>query len=95
MNNLAKLLKKAKTSGVEQGLYVMEQTCLIALDNVVRMWDLPVDDSFFKDVEKEMKEVYEDIVNSVPNGDVEEMAEKISFYVDEIRERRKMDEEDR
>lgn len=93
-NKIAPMLKDAKRKGVEQGLYLMAQICLIALENQVNLREVSVDDGFFKAVEMDMKHIYEEVIDSVPSGEVEEMAERLSYYVDDIRARRKMDEED-
>lgn len=91
-NKIAPMLKDAKRKGVEQGLYLMAQICLVALENQVNLREVPVDDGFFKAVEMDMKHIYEEVIDSVPSGEVEEMAERLSYYVDDIRARRKMDE---
>ena len=91
-NNLASMLQEAKNKGVRQGLFLMSQICLIALDNQVRMWNIEVDDEFFRDVERDMDSILNETVASVPCGDHKEMAERVDYYVNEIRERRKMDD---
>lgn len=93
-NNLAKLLAEAKSRGVNEGLTVSSLIILIALDNVIREKEIPVDASFFRDVEKEMARIFAETMDSVPKGEIEEMAERLEFYTDEIRERRRMDETD-
>lgn len=93
-NNLAKLLAEAKSRGVNEGLTVSSLIILIALDNVIREKEIQVDESFFRDVEKEMSRIFAETMASVPKGEIEEMAERLEFYTDEIRERRKMDEAD-
>lgn len=92
-NRLANQLREAKRKGVEQGMMLISQICLIALENTVNAWDIPVGDKFFRDVEEDMNRIYKEVIASVPSGEVTEMAERLSFYVDEIRERREMDAE--
>lgn len=91
-NRMATMLLEAKKNGVNQGLLIMELVTLIALDNVVRMREVSVDDTFFTDMEKEMKEIFDETIASVPSGEAADMAERLEFYVDEIRERRHMDD---
>ena len=90
-NSYAQTLLEAKNKGVQQGLYLMSKICLIALENQVNLWDLPVEDQFFKDVESDIQSIFKEVVISVPNGDEREMAERLDYYVNEIRERRGMD----
>lgn len=92
-NALANQLREAKRKGVEQGEYLMSCVTLIALENTINKWDIPVADEFFRDVEKEMNDIRREVLESVPNGEIQEMAERLSYYVDEIRERRGMDAE--
>lgn len=90
-NSMAIRLKEAKQKGVNEGTFLMAHIALISLENTMNKWDIPVDNQFYRDMEKDMNEVYQEVIASVPNGDVHEMAERLSFYVDEIRERREMD----
>ena len=92
-NQLAIQLREAKRKGVEQGEYLMSCVTLIALENTINAWGIPVADEFFRDVEKEINDIRREVLESVPNGEIQEMAERLSYYVDEIRERRKMDAE--
>ena len=92
-NALANRLLDAKRNGVKQGEYLMSQICLLALENTLTEWDIPVADSFYGAVEKEMQRIYAEVLASVPSGEITEMAERLTYYVDEIRKRRKMDAE--
>lgn len=90
-NGTAQLLLNAKRKGVEQGEYLMAQICLIALENQINLWGIPVDDSFFRAVENDIASIRSEVLSSVPSGEIQEMAERLSFYVDDIRKRRQMD----
>lgn len=90
-NGVAQLLQNAKRKGVEQGEYLMAQICLIALENQINLWGIPVDDSFFRAVENDIASIRSEVLSSVPSGEIQEMAERLSFYVDDIRKRRQMD----
>lgn len=94
-NKYALTLKDVKKKGVEEGLFLMAHICLIALENTMNKWDIPVDNQFYKDMESEMDDIYKEVMEAAPNGEIKEMAERLSFYVDEIRERRGMDDSQR
>ena len=91
-NALASKLLQAKRQGCEEGLYLMSAICLIALENAVHAHDLQVEDSFFQEVEKDMQNIFREVVKSVPSGDAREMSDRLAYYVDEIRRKRGMDE---
>lgn len=90
-NHLAAKILEAKRKGVEQGLFLMSNICLIALENAITSNNLQVSDTFFSEVEADMRNIFNEIVGSVPSGDVSDMGERIAYYVDSIRNRRGMD----
>lgn len=65
-NNLAVMLRKAKHSGVQEGLVAMQNVCLIALDNTADEYleEERIGD-FLKATEKEMQRVWDEVVRSV------------------------------
>lgn len=89
-NGTAQLLLNAKRKGVEQGEYLMAQVCLIALENQINLWGIPVDDSFFRAVENDIASIRSEVLSSVPSGEVKEMAEKLVFIVNDLRKKRGM-----
>lgn len=89
-NNVAPLLLNAKRKGVEQGLYLMESICLIAMRNKLDEWNIPVADEFYGEVEQEMADIFKEVTDSVPSGNAEEMAERLEVYVHRIREEKGM-----
>lgn len=91
-NKLGPLLTEAKRKGVNEGLFLAAQIALLAMENTISEKEMEVDESFFRDVETEMNRIYEEVLASVPSGEVTEMAEKVDYYVNEIRERRHMDD---
>ena len=93
-NKLAVLLNDARRNGVSNGVQFMGGLILIALNNVA---DEYLEDDkigqFLKDAEKETNRIYQQVLESVPSGEITEMAERIAYYVEEIRKKRGMDEE--
>ena len=92
-NNLATLLRQARRSGVRDGVDMMLGLFLICADNIAPDY---MDDErvgeFLKDLEEDLNRVYGEVLGSVPEGDVEEMAERIVGYCERIRRERGMDE---
>lgn len=92
-NNLAKLLNNARQKGVTQGIEFLSGIMLIAMNNIADEYlEEKKIDAFFKETEKELNRVYQEVLTSVPSGEIDEMAEKIVYYVDTIRKKRGMDE---
>lgn len=92
-NHLAGHIKDAKRKGVTEGIEFMAGLILLALNNIA---DEFIDEdrigSFLIATEKELNRLYQETLNSVPKGEIDEMAEKIVYHVGEIRKKRRMDE---
>lgn len=92
-NKLASRLNDTKRKGVTQGIEFMAGLILLALNNIA---DEFIDEDrigpFLIATEEELNRLYQETLNSVPKGEIDEMAEKIVYHVGEIRKRRGMDE---
>lgn len=92
-NHLAGHIKDAKRKGVTEGIEFMAGLILLALNNIA---DEFIDEDrigpFLIATEKELNRLYQETLNSVPKGEIDEMAEKIVYHVGEIRKKRRMDE---
>lgn len=92
-NNLARLLKEARQKGVAQGIEFLSGIMIIALNNIADEYVAEDQlDEFFQETEKELNRVYKEVLKAVPEGEISEMAEKVVYYVDEIRRKRHMDD---
>ena len=78
-NQLAARINAARRVGVNHGIEFMAGLILLALNNVA---DDYIEEkrlnAFFKDTEKELNRLYQEVINSVPFGEVTEMAERAS-----------------
>lgn len=92
-NKLAVLLKDAKRKGIEQGMDLVLGIVLVSLENVLpdHLEDEEVGKTM-REIEADVNRVYKEVLESVPSGEIDEMAERICFYVDRIRAKRGMDE---
>ena len=85
-NNLAILLKEARKNGVKDGIDFALGIAFLALNNIcddyVKLEDRA---QFFKDTEAEVNRIYQTTMDSVPNGEIDEMAEKIVYHVERLR----------
>ena len=92
-NNLAPLLKKAKRTGVTNGIDFALGIAFLALNNIcddyVQLEDRA---QFFKDTEAEVNRIYKTTLDSVPSGEIDEMAEKIVYHVERLRKQWGMDD---
>lgn len=87
------MVKEAKRNGVTQGIQFALGLAFIAMNNVVD--DFISEEKcadFFKETEKNVNELYQTVLESVPSGEVDEMAEKIVFHVQRFREKWGMDD---
>lgn len=91
-NHLAVQLINARRTGVNHGIEFMAGIVLLALNNVADeyMKEKKVG-PFLIDTEKEINRIHQDVLNSVPSGEIDEMAEKIVYHVQKIRKERGMD----
>lgn len=91
-NKLAAQLISARRSGVTNGIEFMGGLILLALNNVADDYvEEKKLDQFFIDMENELQRLYQQTMDSVPSGEIDEMAEKIVYHVGEIRKKRGMD----
>jgi len=101
-NDLAVRLKRAKRSGVEEGLYAMQNVTLIALDNIADEFleDERIGD-FLNATEKEMQRVWSEVLKAMGNEmdfnrkkmedeNAHTIAEWMMGWVDRIRLKRGM-----
>ena len=92
-NNLGALLKQAKRSGVTNGIEFALGLAFLALNNICDDYvQLDQRAQFFKDTEAEVNRLYKTTLDSVPNGELEDMAEKIVFHVERLRKQWGMDD---
>lgn len=87
------MVKEAKRNGVTQGIQFALGLAFIAMNNVVDDF-IPEEKcaDFFKETEKNVNELYQTVLESVPSGEVDEMAEKIVYHVNRFREKWGMDD---
>lgn len=91
-NQLATQMRRARRTGVTDGIEFMSGLFIIALNNVADDYvDEEKLDQFFIEMEKEVNRLYQQTMDSVPSGEITEMAEKIVYHVGEIRKKRGMD----
>ena len=92
-NKVGYLVKQAKRKGVTDGIDFALGIAFLALNNIVE--DYVVEDKrgqFFRETEKEVNRIYQATMDSVPSGEIDEMAEKIVFHVQRFREKWGMDD---
>lgn len=91
-NHLAVQLINARRTGVNHGIEFMAGIVLLALNNVADeyMKEEKVG-PFLIDTEKEINRIHQEVLNSVPSGEIDEMAEKIVYHVQKTRKERGMD----
>ena len=92
-NKLGYMVKEAKRNGVTQGIQFALGLAFIAMNNVVDDF-IPEEKcgEFFRETEKNVNELYQTVLESVPSGEVDEMAEKIVYHVERFREKWGMDD---
>lgn len=92
-NQLAIQLINARRKGVNQGIEFIAGIMLLALNNICDefMGEEKIS-PFLIETEKEINRLHQEVLNSVPSGEIDEMAEKIVYHVQRVRKERKMDE---
>lgn len=92
-NKVGYLVKQAKRKGVTDGIDFALGLAFIAMNNVVGDF-IPEDKcgEFFRETEKNVNEIYQTVMDSVPSGEIDEMAEKIVYHVAKFREKWGMDD---
>ena len=92
-NKLGYMVREAKRKGNSDGITFALGIAFLALNNIVEDY---VEENkrgqFFKDTEAEVNRIYQATMDSVPNGEIDEMAEKIVFHVQRFREKWGMDD---
>ena len=92
-NKVALMFKEARRNGVKDGIDFALGIAFLALNNIcddyVKLEDRA---QFFKDTEAEVNRIYKTTLDSVPNGEIDEMAEKIVYHVERLRKQWGMDD---
>ena len=92
-NKLGYMVREAKRKGNSDGITFALGIAFLALNNIVEDY---VEENkrgqFFKDTEAEVNRIYQATMDSVPSGEIDEMAEKIVFHVQRFREKWGMDD---
>lgn len=92
-NKVGYMLRETRKKAVTDGIQFALGLAFIAMNNVI---DAYMDEEkcadFFKDTEKNVNEIYQTVLESVPSGEIDEMAEKIVFHVQRFREKWGMDD---
>ena len=92
-NKLGYMVREAKKKATTNGIDFALGIAFLALNNIIE--DYVAEDKrgqFFKDTEAEVNRIYQATIDSVPSGEIDEMAEKIVFHVQRFREKWGMDD---
>ena len=92
-NKLGYMVREAKKKATTNGIDFALGIAFLALNNIVE--DYVEEDKrgqFFRETEKEVNRIYQATMDSVPSGEIDEMAEKIVFHVQRFREKWGMDD---
>ena len=92
-NKLGYMVREAKKKATTNGIDFALGIAFLALNNIVE--DYVAEDKrgqFFRETEKEVNRIYQTTLDSVPSGEIDEMAEKIVFHVQRFREKWGMDD---
>ena len=92
-NKLGYMVREAKKKATTNGIDFALGIAFLALNNIVE--DYVVEDKrgqFFRETEKEVNRIYQATMDSVPSGEIDEMAEKIVYHVNRFREKWGMDD---
>jgi hypothetical protein len=93
-NKVGYMLRETRKKAVTDGIQFALGLAFIAMNNVI---DAYMDEEkcadFFKETEKNVNEIYQTVLESVPSGEIDEMAEKIVYHVKRFREKWGMDDE--
>lgn len=93
--NLGYYMRESKKQGVSQGMDFMAGILFLALNNLIEDYvEAGKRGEFMRETEKEMNRIYSEVLDSVPNGEIDEMAERIVFYVEQYRKKWEMDKEE-
>ena len=92
-NKLGYMVREAKKKATTNGIDFALGIAFLAMNNIIE--DYVVEDKrgqFFRETEKEVNRIYQATMDSVPSGEIDEMAEKIVFHVQRFREKWGMDD---
>ena len=92
-NKLGYMVREAKKKATTNGIDFALGIAFLALNNIVE--DYVAEDKrgqFFRETEKEVNRIYQATMDSVPSGEIDEMAEKIVYHVNRFREKWGMDD---
>lgn len=86
-------IKAIKSKSIRDGMMAMSLITLLAADNILRDYFENEDDisKIMKELDAEIGRVYDEVMASVPNGEVSEMTDLIVGHADEIRTKYKME----
>lgn len=93
-NKVGYMLRETRKKAVTDGIQFALGLAFIAMNNVVDDF-IPEEKcgEFFRETEKNVNELYQTVLDSVPSGEIDEMAEKIVYHVNRFREKWGMDDE--
>ena len=92
-NKLGYMVREAKKKATTNGIDFALGIAFLAMNNIIE--DYVAEDKrgqFFRETEKEVNRIYQATMDSVPSGEIDEMAEKIVFHVQRFREKWGMDD---
>ena len=92
-NKLGYMVREAKKKATTNGIDFALGIAFLALNNIIE--DYVAEDKrgqFFRETEKEVNRIYQATMDSVPSGEIDEMAEKIVYHVNRFREKWGMDD---
>ena len=92
-NKLGYMVREAKKKATTNGIDFALGIAFLAMNNIIE--DYVAEDKrgqFFRDTEKEVNRIYQATMDSVPSGEIDEMAEKIVYHVNRFREKWGMDD---
>lgn len=92
--NLGYYMRESKKQGVSQGIDFMAGVVMLAMANVVPDYLRDENDmaKLMRETEAEINRIYKEVLESVPHGEIDEMAERIAWYVQENRRKWRMDD---
>ena len=92
-NKLGYMVREAKKKATTNGIDFALGIAFLAMNNIIE--DYVAEDKrgqFFRETEKEVNRIYQATMDSVPSGEIDEMAEKIVYHVNRFREKWGMDD---
>lgn len=78
--------KAIESKATRNGMLTMSLILLLAADNVLKdHFDETEMPNILKELEEEVNQIWNEVMDSVPNGDSRDMAELVIGHVDDIR----------